>query len=120
MSLTYLQDRQTDLRTLLYGLPSNPLLKDFVPMARLMVGLTQHKDSGARLMVFEAQTLDAFMVAEIALMLSGHTGILSCEQCGKLILIKAGRAKGGHRADARYCSEKCRNAAYYKRKSKTG
>jgi hypothetical protein len=89
-----------------------PLLTRFFPVTRVVLGLTAGEASPV--LMLQPETLAAFMYAEAALIISGNTGIMACENCGSLFVTQSGRSAGGKRSDARYCSSKCRLAAWRK------
>lgn len=91
------------------------LITQFFPITRVTLGLAV-KD-GLPLLVMQAETLAAFMHAEAALMLSGNSGIMTCENCGHPFLTKSGRAIGSKRTDAKYCSPNCRLVAHRRNKA---
>lgn len=103
---------QINLRALLAS--KNLLITQFSPVSRVTLGLAA-KD-GLPLLVMQAETLSAFMHAEAALMLSGNSGIMTCENCGQPFLTKSGRAIGSKRTDAKYCSPNCRLVAHRRNK----
>ena len=60
-------------------------------------------DRKVLVLALRPETLAAYMAAEVALILAGGSAALACRQCGRLFMA---------RADATYCSNRCRVAAH--------
>jgi hypothetical protein len=86
------------------AIDSKRLTPHFTDMTRVNLGLVVEKKS-APILVMQANTLDNFMRAEVALLLSGSTTILTCEGCGHFFVPKK-------RSDARSCSTRCRSIVH--------
>jgi hypothetical protein len=81
---------------------------------RVRLGLAVHRKS--RALALRPETLGAYMAAEVAIILAGAASIAACGNCGGLFAAKTGRAAGGKRTDARYCSPRCRVAAHRRKR----
>lgn len=79
---------------------------------RVRMGLTVGDPEQPPMLALRPETLAAFMVAEVAVLLAGAGTVLTCTHCGGYFVAGSGRTGRSKRADSTYCSANCRKTAY--------
>jgi hypothetical protein len=113
IALETVQGLRNRLRELLALSPSELSARVFTG-PRVRLGLAVERKS--LVLALKPATLADYMAAEVAIILAGAASIAACENCGTLFAAKTGRAAGGKRTDARYCSPRCRVAAHRRKR----
>jgi hypothetical protein len=109
-SLDRIKEKRDGLQALLHrSFPVGVLNKIDLPIVRVVL---HPRSEGRPTLALHPKSLYGFMCMEAALLVTGNSRIMNCENCGALFAV--GRSSG-KRARSNYCSQRCRSAVQRRR-----